>query len=101
MRAVSIPVTAWGIQVSSGRILLILEASVICDGTGWCLRFHHSSLMAMVGGVSPTAMLQEKAAMWPLSAVLLAYEKGSLSMPQRTMMWRVGSSTMTRRAGLS
>ena len=76
MRAVSVPVTTWGVPVSSGRILLILEAAVICDGTGWSSWFQHSWSIAMVGGVLPVTMLREKATIWPLSAVLLAYEKG-------------------------
>ena len=46
-------------------------------------------------------MSRKKAKMWTLSAFLLAYEKGSFLMPQRTLMWWVGSSMMMRRAGLS
>ena len=101
LQAVSVLVIAWMMPVSSGRILLILEAAVSCGGMRWSSRFHHSSSMTMVGDVLPATMSQEKATMWPLSTVLLAYEKGSFSMPQRTLMWRVGSLTTTRRAGLS
>ena len=85
---------------SPGRILLILEAAVSCNGTGLYPRFHQSFLVVMVGGVSPAKMSREKASMWISSVVLLAYEEGSFSMPQRTLMWHVGSSMMTRRAGL-
>ena len=86
MQAVSVLVTSWGMPVYSGQILLISEAAVICDGIGWSSRFYHSSLMAMVGGVLPATMSREKATMWTLRAALLAYEKGSFSMPQRTAL---------------
>ena len=77
------------------------EAAVCCDGTGRSSRFHQSFPIVMVGGVSSAKMFREKSKMWTLSAVLLAYEKGSFLMPQRNMMWWVGSSMMMRRAGLS
>ena len=50
--------------------------------------------------MSPATMSQEKETRGSSSAVLLAKEKGNFSMPQRTLMWQVGSSAMMRRAGL-
>ena len=61
MRAVYSPLTASGMLKSSGQILLISEAAVSFDGMGRSSRSHQSSLMVMVGGVSPATMSQEKA----------------------------------------
>ena len=89
MQAVSVTVTDWGMPVSSGRILLILEAAVSCDGTGLVFEVPPFIADGDGGCVLPATMSWEKAKMWPSSAVLLAYVKGSFLMPQRTMMWRV------------
>ena len=97
----SAPVTSSGMLCSSGLILLTSMDAVCCDGTGRYSQSHHSSLITMVGGVSPATMLREKATMWPSSAVLLSQEKGSFSIPHRTLMWRVGCVAMMRRAGRS
>ena len=70
--ALSAPVIASGMLWYSGLSFLTLAAAVCCDGTGRSSRSHHSSLIAMVGAVSPTTMLREKATMWLSSAVLLA-----------------------------
>ena len=72
MLALSAPVASSEMLWYSGLRFMTLVAAVCCDGTGWSLRSHHSSLIAMVGGVSPTTMLKEKATMWPSSTVLLA-----------------------------
>ena len=64
------PVAASGMLVSSSRSLVISEFSFCSVGTGRSLWFHHSSSMAIVGGVSPGKMSREKATIRPLSAVL-------------------------------
>ena len=71
MRAHSAPAAASYMLSSSGLILVTSEAAVCCDGTGRSSRFHHSLLIAMVGGVSPAKMSREKAIMWPPIAVVL------------------------------
>ena len=63
---------ALGILCSSGFSLVTSEATLCCDGTGRSFRPDQSSLFAMVGGVSPAKILQEKAKMWPSSVVLFA-----------------------------
>ena len=72
MLSLSAPAAASGMLWSSGLSLVTSVPAVCCDGTGKSSRSHHSSLLAMVGGVSPDTMSQEKATMWPASAVLLA-----------------------------
>ena len=72
MLAISAPVASSGMLWSSGLRLLTLVAAVCCDGRGRSLRSHHSSLIAIVGGVSPVTMLREKVTMWQSSVVLLA-----------------------------
>ena len=52
MLALYTPVTSLGMLWSSSLSLLTSVAAVFCDGTGRSLRYHHSSLIAMVGGVS-------------------------------------------------
>ena len=86
--------------MSSGMGLVTSGAAICCGGTGRSLRSYQPSLIAMVGGVSPSTMLRDKAIMWPSSVVLLLYDKGSFLMPQRTLMWQFVSSTVMRRAGL-
>ena len=72
MHALSASVAASGMMWCSGLILMTSEASVCCDGTGRSSRSHHSSLISMVGGVSPATMSRKKVKMWPLSSVMLA-----------------------------
>ena len=66
------PVAASVMLASSGRSLVTSEFSFCYVGTGRSLWFHHSSSMAMVGGVFPATMSREKAAIRLLSAVLFA-----------------------------
>ena len=101
MLALSAPVASLVMMWSSGLILLTLVAAVCYDGTGRSLRSHHSSLFSMVGGLSPAKMSRQQPKMWPSSVVLLAQGKGSVSFPNKNLMWRVGCVTMMRRAGRS
>ena len=71
-RVVLAPVAVSGMLVSPGRILETSESAFCSVGTGRSSWFYHSSSMAMVGGVLPVTMLQEKATIWPSSAVLFA-----------------------------
>ena len=68
----SAPVTSSGMLWSSGLSLLTSVAAIYWDRTGRSSWSHHSSLIAMVGGVSPATMSRKKAMMWLSSAVLLA-----------------------------
>ena len=72
MHACSDPAAALGMLCPSGLSLITSEDAMCCDGMGRSLRYHHSPLIAMVGGVSPAMMSLEKVTMWPSSAVLLA-----------------------------
>ena len=72
MRACSATAAASGMLCSYGFSLVTSEAAVCCDGMGRSSRSHQSSLIAIVGGVSPATMSREKAKMWPSSTVLFA-----------------------------
>ena len=72
MLSLSASVAALGMLWSSGLSFLTSVAAVCSDRTGLSSRSYHSSPIAMVGGVSPATMSQEKATMWPSRGVLLA-----------------------------
>ena len=55
-QAQSAPFSASGMLWYSGMILVTLVTAVCCDGTGRSLRSHHSSVIVMVGDVSPATM---------------------------------------------
>ena len=72
MLTISDPFDSSGMLWSSGLSFMTSVAAVCSDGTGRSSRSHHSLLIGMVGGVSPTTMSREKATVWPSSTVLLA-----------------------------
>ena len=96
-QVVSAPGAASGMLVPPGRSLETSASAVGSVEMGRSSWSHHSSYMEMVGSVFPATMSWEKATMRPSSAVLFASEKGIFSIPHRTLMWRVGSSTMMSR----
>ena len=71
-QVVSAPVAASRMLVSPGPSLETSDSAFCYVGTGWSYWFHHSSSMAMAGGVFPVTMPQEKATMRPSRAVLFA-----------------------------
>ena len=63
MLTLSAPAASSGMLWYSGLSLLTSVAAICCDGTGRSSRSQHSSLIAMVGGVSPATMSREKVTM--------------------------------------